>query len=80
LIKIDSLIQSRERALKCFRKVDWVLGLSECLKKMVDDERGPCGCDEANRDLMDVGDDAGDPRNQSLLLRVWTRYFRSVIK
>jgi hypothetical protein len=31
------------------RKVDWTLDLSECLKKMVDDKRGPCGCDKVNR-------------------------------
>jgi hypothetical protein len=37
-----------------FREVDWTLDLSECLKKMVDDERGPCGCDEANRESMGV--------------------------
>jgi hypothetical protein len=34
---------------------------------MVDDERAPCGCDEVNRELMGVGDDAGDPRSQSLM-------------
>jgi hypothetical protein len=33
---------------------------------MVDDERGPCGNDEANRELMSVRDDAGDPQSQSL--------------
>jgi hypothetical protein len=33
---------------------------------MADDERGPCGGDEANRELMSVRDDAGDPRSQSL--------------
>jgi hypothetical protein len=66
------LDQSRERALKClvlFRKVDRMLNLSEHLKKMVDDERGPCGGDEVNRELMGVRDDAGDPRSQSLALR-----------
>jgi hypothetical protein len=31
-----------------------MLDLSEHLKKMVDDERGPYGCDEANRELMGV--------------------------
>jgi hypothetical protein len=31
-----------------------MLDLSEHLRKMVDDERGPCGCDGANRELMDV--------------------------
>jgi hypothetical protein len=31
-----------------FGKVDQMLDLSEHLKKMVDDERGPCGCDEAS--------------------------------
>jgi hypothetical protein len=35
---------------------------------MVDDERGPCGNDEANRELIGVRDDAGDPRSQSLAL------------
>jgi hypothetical protein len=29
--------------------VDQTLDLSEHLKKMVDDERGSCGCDEASR-------------------------------
>ena len=43
-----------------------MLDLSEHLKKMVDDERGPCGGDEVNRELMGVRDDAGDPRSQSL--------------
>jgi hypothetical protein len=33
---------------------------------MVDDERGPCGGDELNRELMGVRDNAGDPRSQSL--------------
>jgi hypothetical protein len=33
---------------------------------MVDDERGPCGGDEPNRELMGVRDDAEDPRSQSL--------------
>jgi hypothetical protein len=37
-----------------FRKVDWTLDLSEHLKKMVDDKRGPCGCDEVNRESMGV--------------------------
>jgi hypothetical protein len=46
-----------------------MLSLSECLKKMVDDERGPCGCDEVNRELMGVRDDAGDPQSQSLMFR-----------
>jgi hypothetical protein len=32
-----------------------MLNLSEHLKKMVDDERGPCGCDEASqRQAMSV--------------------------
>jgi hypothetical protein len=64
--------RSRERALKClvlFGKVDWMLDLSEHLKKMVDDERGPCGGDEANRELMGVRDNTGDPQSQSLALR-----------
>jgi hypothetical protein len=52
-----------------FEKVDRTLNLLERLKKMVDDERGPCGGDEANRELMGVRDDAGDPRSQSLALR-----------
>ena len=30
-------------------RVDLTLDLSERLKKMVDDERGPCGCDEASQ-------------------------------
>jgi hypothetical protein len=46
-----------------------MLGLSEHLKKMIDDERGPCGCDEVNRESMGVRDNAGDPRSQSLMLR-----------
>jgi hypothetical protein len=46
-----------------------MLNLSECLKKMVDDERGPCGGDEVNKELMGVRDDAGDPQSQSLALR-----------
>jgi hypothetical protein len=33
---------------------------------MIDDERGPCSGDEANRELMGVRDDVGDPRSQSL--------------
>jgi hypothetical protein len=52
-----------------FGKVDQMLDLSERLKKMVDDERGPCGSDEANRVLMGVRDGAGDPQSQSLALR-----------
>jgi hypothetical protein len=40
--------------LECFREVDWTLDLSEHLKKMVDNERGPCDCDEVNRVLMGV--------------------------
>jgi hypothetical protein len=44
-----------------FGKVDRTLDLSECLKKMVDDKRGPCGGEEANKGLMGVRDDAGDP-------------------
>ena len=36
-------------SLRVLGKVDWMLDLSECLKKMVDDERGPCGCDEASQ-------------------------------
>jgi hypothetical protein len=35
---------------------------------MVDDERGPCGSDEVNRELMSVRDNAGDPQSQSLAL------------
>jgi hypothetical protein len=31
-----------------------VLNLSEHLKKMIDDERGPCGCDEARKESMGV--------------------------
>jgi hypothetical protein len=31
-----------------------MLNLSEHLRKMVDDKRGPCGCDKANRELMGV--------------------------
>jgi hypothetical protein len=46
-----------------------MLDLSEHLRKMVDDERGPCGGDEANKELMGVRDDAGDPWSQSLALR-----------
>ena len=49
-----------------FGKVDRTLDLSECLKKMVDDERGPCGSDEANRGLSSVRDNAGYPQSQSL--------------
>jgi hypothetical protein len=52
-----------------FGKVDRTLDLSEHLKKMVDDERGPCGGDEANRELMGVRDNTGDPQSQSLALR-----------
>jgi hypothetical protein len=37
-----------------FRKVDWTLNLSEHLKKMIDDERGPYGCNEVNRESMGV--------------------------
>jgi hypothetical protein len=44
-----------------FRKVDWTLDLSEHLKKMVDDKRGPCGCDEANSESMGVRDDTRGP-------------------
>jgi hypothetical protein len=46
-----------------------MLDLSEHPKKMIDDERGPCGCDEANRESTGVWDDAGDPRSQSLRFR-----------
>jgi hypothetical protein len=35
--------------LECFEKVDWMLDLSEHLKKMIDDERGPCGFDEVSQ-------------------------------
>jgi hypothetical protein len=42
-----------------------MLNLSEHLKKMVDDERGPYGCDEVSRESNDVG----DPQSQSLVLR-----------
>jgi hypothetical protein len=31
-----------------------MLDLSECPRKMVDDKRGPCGCDEVNKESMDV--------------------------
>jgi hypothetical protein len=42
--------------------VDQTLNLSECLKKMVDDERGPCGCDEVSwRQAMSVMIE-GDPQ------------------
>jgi hypothetical protein len=61
-----------------FGKVDRTLDLSECLKKMVDDERGPCGSDEANEELMGVRDNAGDPRSQPLALRAWMRYILEV--
>jgi hypothetical protein len=44
-----------------FEKVDWTLDLPEHLKKMVDDERGPYGGDEVNKELMGVRDNAGDP-------------------
>jgi hypothetical protein len=37
-----------------FRKVDRTLNLSEHLKRMIDDKRGPYGCDEVNRELMGV--------------------------
>jgi hypothetical protein len=47
---------------------------------MVDDERGPCGGDEANRGLASVRDDAGYPRSQSLApLGLDEAQFRSVI-
>jgi hypothetical protein len=32
----------------------WAFDLLEYLKKMVDDERGLCGCDEASREVSDV--------------------------
>jgi hypothetical protein len=40
--------------LEHLKKVDWMLNLSEHLKKMVDDERGPYGCDEASREVSNV--------------------------
>jgi hypothetical protein len=37
-----------------FWKVDQTLNLLEHLRKMVDDERGPYGCDEVSRELTYV--------------------------
>jgi hypothetical protein len=52
-----------------FGKVDQTFNLLEHFKKMVDDERGPYGSDEVNKELVGVRDDTGDPRSQSLALR-----------
>jgi hypothetical protein len=51
-----------------------MLDLSEHLKKMVDDERGPCGCDEASwRQVMSVMIERGPSIVQLNYLRVLLR-------
>ena len=50
LKKVDWMLNLSEH----LKKVDWMLNLSEHLKKMVDDERGPYGCDEASREVSNV--------------------------
>jgi hypothetical protein len=44
VVRVEHLVY-----LERFQKVDQMLDLSEHLKKMVDDERGPCGCDEVSQ-------------------------------
>jgi hypothetical protein len=39
------------------KEVDQMLNLSELLKKMADDERGPCGCDRVSKKASNVSDD-----------------------
>jgi hypothetical protein len=50
-----------------------MLNLSEHLKKMVDDERGPCGCDEASkRQAMSLfSDGRGSLQSNSIVLEFY---------
>jgi hypothetical protein len=52
--------------LECLKMVDWMLSLSEHLKKMVDDERGPYSCDKASLKVSSICDNERGPLKSNL--------------